>query len=235
MSIEDFLPTVEAAERAGLLNERFQVAEAKKLAAIVVVARFLRRDAWRETTHLNALDERTLPREAPPFNIGQIRSWLINITPRGHLIEHVTDRAQDFWDVFVPRSLTSNPMLFGVESAIEALVPKLPDDELECHDLRTDGAQSAYRGQLSGERKPMFHGFDFEDTIDQAKESLGQLYRARGRILHASVRAFAWPMLYVRFDTVVPFTETVIVPGGRDGSLHALTGAELQRREEERS
>ncbi|MFO0547564.1 MAG: hypothetical protein U0271_04195 [Polyangiaceae bacterium] len=230
MSLEEFLPTVAAAERAGLLNERYGVVEAKKLAAIVVVARFFRREAWREAAY-----DPSLPSQAPPFNPGQLSSWC-GRTPAGKgFIEYITDRAQDFWDVFVPRSLTSNPTLFGVESAIEALVPKLPDDELECHDLRTDGAQSAYRGQLAGERKPMFHDYDFEDTIDQAKESLGQLYRARGRIMHATVRAFAWPMLYVRFDTPEAATDTVIVPGGSTGGLHAITGAELQQREEDRS
>lgn len=234
MSFIDQLPTLDKARAEGLLPKNLAVAETRKLAALVVVANLHRRETWRETRVLPR-DLPPLPRAAPAYAVGTFRSWIVADAPTGgSVIEHVTDRAQLYRDVIVPRELTDNPHLFGIESAIESLVPERIDPALECKDLRKTGASAAYRGALAADQQPTFHEFDFCDTIDRGRRDVEQLYRARGKVVQAGVRAFAWPLLHVRFVSEDPTTQLVILPDA-NAVLHALTGAELEKREEART
>lgn len=229
------LPTLEAARAAGLVRTDLAVAEAKQLAALLVIADVARREAWRETRMLSAADLVDVPTQAPPFAPGVVRSWLVSRTPSGgSVLEHVTDRTQRWRDVLLPSVLTDDRYLYGIESAIEALVPEEPAPAHECKDLRPTGAASAYRGSLSANAQPTFHGFDFADTIDRGKKAVLDLHRARGRVVSMRVRAFAWPLLLVRFQSDDLHTTVVVVPDHL-GGLHALSGAELAERTGERA
>jgi hypothetical protein len=234
MALLDHLPSLENARAADLLPRDLVVAEAKKLAALVVIADLCRRETWRETRALSEADQAELPQVAPPFFPGTYRSWMVSRSPSGGaVLEHVTDRVQHYRDVLVPQQLTDSPYLFGIESAVEALVPHLPEPAFECKDLRRTGTTSAYRGALSADDQPTFHEFDFADTIERARNEVLQLYRARGKVVQGMVRAFAWPLLHVRFTSGEPSAQLVVLPDAA-GVLHALTGAMLEEREEDR-
>ncbi len=233
LSIHDYLPTVEAAVRAGLLEQGSAPQFARKLAALLVIAKLARRETWREEKLLQGHEAHQLPTQAPPFAPGSFRSWKVGMGKTGVLLEHVTDKIINFWDVFIPSALNREEDLFGVESAIEELVPGVPNAIFECQDLRTEGQVSAYRGQISGARKPMFHEHDFEDAIELGKAATIQLYQARGRLVSADVKAYAWPLLWVRLSDDAE-SQMVILPDGH-GQLHALRDTDLMRRDDEKN
>lgn len=233
MSLLQRLPSLQDAIDAGLIPTNYKVLELKQLAAIVLIARIVRRETWRESKLLEADDLRRLPLQPPPVSPGSFSAWLAGSKQGMSILEHVTDKTQDFRDVFVSGTLTSNPSLFGVESAIEELVPAVPPAELECVDLRETGASAAYRGEMGEKKRPNFHGFDFDNAYDQAKEAVIQLYRGRGRIVRSAIVAYAWPMLSVRINAPDPEGHLVILPD-REWNLHALTGSELMQREKDR-
>lgn len=232
--LRPFLPTLERAREAELIPSDPPVAEARRLVALLVVANLFRRERWRETKSLPPEEMRWLFTAEPPPLPGSYRTWLVGRDAGGRCqLEHVTDKIVAFRDVFVPSSLKNDPVLFGVETAIEALVPQAPNALLECKDLRNVSTTSAYRGTLAQTQKPMFHGHDFEDTIDQGRSAVQQLYAVRGKLISASVQAFAWPLLHVRFVATDPATQLVILPDA-SGELHAISGMELREAEAER-
>ncbi len=123
-------------------------------------------------------------------------------------------------EAYVPGEVASVPALFGVERAIEddaALLGDLPE-ALRCHDLSGRVGGSAYRGGTRTVR-PTFHGHDFGDTIDQALAGLQKL-SAGAQILRYDIRAYAWPIVWLRYPT----QQEIVLYVDQRGTLKAFRG-----------
>lgn len=239
--VEAFIPTLDGAVKAGIALPDGPVREQSKLVALVVAATVRRRETWREDRKMTSDDAARIPKQPPEVRKeGGFSSWLVSQREDGGFVraklEHVTDKVVRIRDVILPTELSSQPVLFGVESAIEELVPELLPDFLECKDLRTVSERSAYRGTMSMQAAPKFHGHDFGDTIEQGRKMVEGMARVRGQLLGVQVRAFAWPLLWARWEDPgigLQGAQVVLLADGQ-GQLRALTGTELQRRDEQR-
>jgi hypothetical protein len=142
------------------------------------------------------------------------------------LLRYFQDEPKHLRELTVPSHLPCYPPLFGLESAMEQSIDLQvePPDELRCHDLTGRAAGTAYRG---GERlvRPSFFGHDFGDTIDRTLASFKGL-AGGAQIVRYEVRAFAWPVLRVRYpdpkDPGKPRDLALFVT--RQGGMH-LVGA----------
>ena len=103
-------------------------------------------------------------------------------------------------ELYLPSHLPCYPGLFKLESAMEeaASMEQLPPEELRCHDLTGKIGGSAYRGGSRVER-PHFEGHDFGDTIDRALDQL-KAFQGGFQIMRYEVRAYAWPLLRLRYE-----------------------------------
>lgn len=241
VGVEAFIPTLDAAVKAGIALPSGPAVETSKLVALVVAATVRKREVWREDRMMTTADAERIPRQPPEVrNAGGFSSWLVSQREEGAFVrarlEHVTDKVVRIRDVLIPSELSSRPVLFGVESAIEELVPELLPDFLECKDLRTASERSAYRGTMGAVAAPKFHGHDFGDTIEQGRKMVEAMSLVRGQLLGVRVRAFAWPLLWLRWEAASydqPGPQVVLLTD-QNFQLRALTGTELRRRDEER-
>lgn len=127
------------------------------------------------------------------------------------------DSLDAFRDVFVPTEIVRSPGMSAFEPAFEALVPEEPPASLLCTDLRPVAEESAYRGVMR-QQTPEFLGHDFGDTIDLAIAGLRGFLSWRGKELGRSIRAWAWPFLWVRYDPAPgECPSLVIAPDLHDG------------------
>lgn len=242
LGVEAFLPTLEAALAQGIDLPEGPVEEQSKLAALIVAATVRKREVWRERRSMTYADAALMPKQPPAVRPdGGFSSWLISYEEQGAFLraqlEHVTDKVVRVRDVLVPRELTSRPRLFGLESAIEELVPELLPEFLECKDLRSHGERTAYRGNTSAAAAPTFHGHHFGDAIEQGRKLVEDLCVVRGQLLGVNVRAFAWPLLWLRWpdegrDQV---GAQVVLLADKNYQLRAISGVELERRIEDAS
>jgi hypothetical protein len=89
---------------------------------------------------------------------------------------------------------------FSIEERVTKLVEPTSDPP-EC--LRIDMAPrrtgSAYRDVV--EVDPEFFGHSFADALAQAR-SAAQAFGAEGDVVRKDVRAYAWPMLVLRWDEI---------------------------------
>lgn len=112
---------------------------------------------------------------------------------------YTVDAVEDFRDVFVPTEIAKSPGMANFEPRFEAHVPEVPAPWLECKDLRPVPESSAYRGAMRTV-DPRFHGFDFRDTIELAIAGLRGFLSWRGKELARSIRAFAWPFVWLTYE-----------------------------------
>ncbi len=114
-------------------------------------------------------------------------------------LRYYEDTPATMRELYLPSHLPCYAPLFGLEGAMERSVNLAvdPPEELRCHDLTGQVGGSAYRGGTRTVR-PSFHGHDFGDTIDHAREQLRAL-RGGFHIARYEVRAYAWPLLRVRY------------------------------------
>jgi hypothetical protein len=130
------------------------------------------------------------------------------------------DSVDSFRDVFVPTEIVRSPGMLAFEPAFEALVPEEPNAALACTDLRPVAQESAYRGAMR-QQSPDFMGHDFADTIELAIAGLRGFFSWRGKELGRTIRAFAWPFLWLRFAPESERPSLAIVPD-EDGGLHVV-------------
>lgn len=142
------------------------------------------------------------------------------------LLRYYQDDPRHLRELTIPSHLPCYPPLFTLESAMEQAIDLQadPPEELRCHDLTGRAAGTAYRG---GERevRPTFLGHDFGDTIERTLASFKGL-AGGAQILRYDVRAYAWPILRVRYadpkDPNKPLDLALFV--ARGGGMH-LVGA----------
>lgn len=115
------------------------------------------------------------------------------------LLRYYNDEPAWMAELYMPVELTHIPALFQLESTLESTVgvSNVLPECLRCHDLSDRSIGSAYRG---GDKKirPDFRGFDFSDTIDKALSGL-RAFGAGMQIVHYDVKAYAWPLLWLRY------------------------------------
>jgi hypothetical protein len=135
-------------------------------------------------------------------------------------IRYYHDRPAFLRETYVPTVITCIPALFSFERAFEELAPSDmdPPECLRCHDLTTRKGGTAYRG---GEREvvPDFYGHLFGDTIEKAVSGLSAAGVGKTAV-RSDIRAFAWPLLWLRYDGG---RERVLFMK-RSGEIHTFEG-----------
>ncbi len=109
---------------------------------------------------------------------------------------------KQLFETYVPRQLGGVPELFHFESTFEkstTVKRGLPPEQLRCRDLKPVRTGGAYRAAQT-EKQPDFHGFDFCDTIALATQSLERFFLGAGEAPRYHIHAYAWPLLWLRFD-----------------------------------
>lgn len=135
--------------------------------------------------------------------------------------DYSVDAIEDFRDVFVPSEIARAHGMESFEPQFEEHVPEVPAPWLECKDLRPVPESSAYRGAMRTV-DPRFHGFDFRDTIELAIAGLRGFLSWRGKELGRSIRAFAWPFVWLTCDGR---PESAVVMPTAPGDLFVIKSA----------
>jgi hypothetical protein len=126
-------------------------------------------------------------------------------------VEMVSDQRAVLHDVLLPAALRMAPGMISLERIVESLVPPIPDEAFRCHDLRKVAEVSAYRG-AQRQQDPTFFGWSFRDTIDLGSKAVSEFLRGKGRLLASDIRAYAWPLLWLRYERAhLPMADVVIV------------------------
>lgn len=128
-------------------------------------------------------------------------------------VRRLVDTMERLSDVILPTQLRTAPGLLHVERVVESIVPVEPGSFFECHDLRKVSQVSAYRG-AQRQQDPDFHGFDFADAIEVATNTIDAFLDGKGKLLRWMVRAWGWPVLWVRWGEPWPdpsTTEAVLI------------------------
>jgi hypothetical protein len=196
--VDRFLPTLAAARRAGVGLPAHAPLEERRLAALRVDLRVLRRTGWSEQKSFRTEEFAQLAKSAPPRGkagaayhvagtvLRKTKDWI------RCQVHHLTDDLVELHETYVPSEIQHHPELFTVERALEALImPVAPPEALRCLDLTPKEVGGAYRAGPA-EQAPDFHGFDFGDALGQATAVVHRIL-SRGQILRADVRAHAWP------------------------------------------
>ncbi|AGP38752.1 hypothetical protein [Sorangium cellulosum] len=140
-------------------------------------------------------------------------------------IRHLQDRPLEMRELYAPPEMTFVPSLFSFESALERrLGAAAPPEPLRCHDLRPRAMSTAYRGGSDRTVEPDFHGHRFAGTIERAVSGLTAL-AAGGRLVAQAVRAYAWPLLWLRYGPDEPARDVVVYPD-LTGALRIFAGVE---------
>lgn len=138
-------------------------------------------------------------------------------------VRHLEDRPLEVRELYAPPEMTFVPALFSFEGALERrLGATEPPEPLRCHDLRPRARSTAYRGGGDRVVEPDFHGHRFAGTIERAVSGLTAL-AAGGRLVAQAVRAYAWPLLWLRYGPDEPTRDVVVYPD-LTGALQAFVG-----------
>lgn len=81
--------------------------------------------------------------------------------------------------------------------------------------------RSAYRGS-TGQVKEAFQGHLYGDALDRARGGLAGL-RHGGEVIHEEVRAYAWPLLWLSYDSLTRKGEVVLLRHPERAELTAVT------------
>ncbi len=133
-------------------------------------------------------------------------------TTNSVVLRYYEDTLATMREFYLPSHLPCYAPLFGLESAMEGSVNLGvdPPEELRMHDLTGQVGGSAYRGGTKTVR-PTFNGHDFGDTIDRAVEQLRAL-RGGFHVARYEVRAYAWPLLRLRYAPERPSAKEIARP-----------------------
>jgi len=269
-----YLPTLERARAEGLALPPHKPAEERRVAALVVLAQVMRREAWDEETDLGPDALKQIERGDPPLPAafearshrrlvdelgarrctmcqeasGRARCRICNgagtlggraCSCEGGFVRcalcegsgwmmrarlrYLQDQPLCMRELYAPPEMSFVSSLFTFEGTLERIVgPADPPEALRCHDLRPRATATAYRGAGDRVVEPDFHGHRFAGTIDKAVSALAQL-SAGGRVVAQAVRAYAWPLLWLRYGPGAPAPEAVVFPDPT-GALHLFVG-----------
>jgi hypothetical protein len=225
---ERFLPTLAAARRAGVGLPAHAPLEERRLAALRVDMKVLRRTGWSEQKSFRTQEFAELAASAPPRGkagaayhvagsvLRKTKDWV------RCQVHHLSDELVELHETYVPGEIQHHPELFTVERALEALImPVPPPEELRCLDLTPKEVGGAYRAGPA-QQPPDFHGFDFGDALDQATSVVHRIL-TRGQLLASDVRAYAWPLLWLRYGAERPEPDYVLVVRPQ-GTIVAIAG-----------
>jgi hypothetical protein len=224
--MERFLPTLEVARKAHLALPDEEPTEQRKMAALILDLRIIRREVWSETKNLT-LDERNRLDPHPPTTVKAGAMYHVLGAEYGGpgrfsrcRIDHYTDKAVVVNDVYTPDEMTSVPALSHLDDALDAIAvgAKLPSD-LRCLDLAPRTAGGGYRA-VAAEVKPDFHGYSFGGAFEATKGVVDAILR-RGAAVGGEVVVHAWPLLWLRYEGPIP---EIVVFYDPKGELHAYTG-----------
>ncbi|WP_437329385.1 hypothetical protein [Sorangium sp. So ce381] len=251
--VAPYLPTLGRARAEGLALPPGAPAEERRVAALVVLASIVRREGWTEVVDLSQEDALQLAPGEPPlpdaFEARAHRRLVEHLGLRpctacagagaspvvcascmgdGHMrrvrIRHVQDRPIEVRELYAPREMSFVPALFSFESTLKrALGAADPPEPLRCLDLRPRAVRTAYRGGGDRVVEPDFQGHHFAGTIESAVATLGA-FATGGRIVAQAVRAYAWPLLWLRYGPGEPARDVVVFPD-LTGALQAFSGA----------
>jgi hypothetical protein len=226
-NVLSWLPTIERAREIGLELPAGEPSEAHKLAALIVLAGAVRREAWDEVVEEGVASHRaSLGPPAPPSSYQDVvHAWVVGPVanrPGCVRLRHTRDRPVSLCELYFP----TLPIVYSFEAALEKLAqPNLePPPELRCPDLRPENeGGSAYRG--GGKLKAAdFFGFGFGDSIQKGAEGVARL-GVRNTIFLLNVRAYAWPFLWLRYPLEASMHEMLLTPA-RNGELALVLAPE---------
>ncbi|WP_437757672.1 hypothetical protein [Sorangium sp. So ce1389] len=258
-----YLPTLGRARAEGLALPPGAPAEERRVAALVVLASLVRREGWAEVVDLSPEAAGQLEAGEPPlpraFEARAHRRLAEDLGPRpcpacsgagarlifcatclgdGHVrrvrLRHVQDRLIEVRELYAPPEMSFVPALFSLEGALKrALGEADPPEPLRCLDLRPRAARTAYRGGADRVVEPEFYTHRFAGTIESATAGLAAL-AAGGRVVAQAVRAYAWPLLWLRYGPGEPARDAVVFPD-LTGALQVFAGASPGGREGSRA
>ncbi|WP_155797964.1 hypothetical protein [Sorangium cellulosum] len=139
-------------------------------------------------------------------------------------LRHVHDRLIEVRELYAPPEMSFVPALFPFEGTLKrSLGAADPPEPLRCLDLRPRAVQTAYRGGGDRVVEPEFYKHRFAGTIDIAAAALAALATG-GRVVAQAVRAYAWPLLWLRYGPGDPARDVVVFPD-LAGALQVFAGA----------
>ncbi|WP_437289371.1 hypothetical protein [Sorangium sp. So ce406] len=264
-----YLPTLGRARAEGLTLPPGDPAEERRVAALVVLASIVRREAWAQVVDLSPEAAQQLERGAPPlpdaFQARDHRRLAEDLGPRpctaclgagtapaastpadaaparcasckggGRMrrtrLLHVHDRLIEVRELYAPPEMSFVPALFSFEGTLKrSLGAADPPEPLRCLDLRPRAVRTAYRGGGDRVVEPEFYSHRFAGTIEIAAAALAALAAGR-RVVAQAVRAYAWPLLWLRYGPGEPARDVVVFPD-LTGALQVFAGAAQGGRE----
>ena len=223
-----FLPSVVAARKAGIDLPAEEPFAAHKLAALLVHGRIMRRAGWSEQKLLSEAAAGQLLREPPAEPrlgaVYHVLGQVLSSTRLGAtcLVHHITDELVELHEVFVPRVVDADPEMGRLHRALAALVlHETPPEQLRCADLQPRAVGGGYRASPT-EKPRDFLGYELGDAVAQATGVVESML-SHGRVLSVDIRAYAWPLLWLRYGQLLPMPDVALVVGAH-GQLHAIGG-----------
>jgi hypothetical protein len=221
---QSWLPTLDKARAQGLPLPDGEPEAVHKHAALIVVARAVRRDTWDELMdgeQAASIGVRAAPAPPTGYDVSSC-TWVVEPSQGGRArVRHVHDKPLFMCELYTP----TLPILNPFEAALEKLseLGKPPPEELRCPDLRPRNVGgSAYRGG-GALQAPDFHGYEFLDAIEKGATAVDRL-GVRGSIFLLQVLAYAWPFLWVRYRHAGHEHE-VMISACRTGALQMVVAA----------
>jgi hypothetical protein len=226
--VQSFLPSLAAARRAGVGLPAHAPFEERRLAALRVDLKVLRRTSWSEQKSFKPEEFARLASAAPtrgkPGAAYHVAGAVLRRTKDWVRcqVHHFTDELFEVHETYVPSEISNHRELFTVERALETMImPGRPPEELRCLDLTPKDVGGAYRAGPSTEA-PDFHGFEFGDALEQATTVVHRVL-GRGEVLASDVRAYALPLLWLCYGVDRPEPDYVLTVD-RTGALRAIAG-----------
>jgi len=144
-------------------------------------------------------------------------------------VKVVSDQQTALRDLFIPTELHDAPGMLSVERIIDGVIPPRPNEAFRCHDLRKVAEVSAYRGAQK-QQDPTFFGWSFRDTIELGSNAVDTFLLGKGRVMHCDIRAYAWPLLWLRYERPSLRTVEVAIFKDTQGATRCIRSDDSIRR-----
>lgn len=131
-------------------------------------------------------------------------------------VMHLHDEVTALRYAYVPSMLDELDLAVG--ERFDTLPEMLP--EALRFDPSPRARQSAYRGEV-GEADHTFHGHGFGDALSRAMTAVQGL-SGSATVVQQEVKAYAWPLLWLRYQGVVQKGEVALLTSPRTGELEAI-------------
>lgn len=229
--LESFLPSIEVARGLQLGIPEREPDQVRRMAGLIVLAQAVRRDTWDEVVSARQASGAAMTGypDPPSDYVSRVFSAMLGPArndPGSVVMRHCTDRIVTLEEMYAP----TLPIVGQVETALEQLAEpgKTPPEVLRCHDLRPRRSGAAYRDGGALEQAD-FHGFGFGDALDRGADAVSRL-GVRGTVFLLQVRAYAWPFLWLRYDSGEGGGEPrdLLLAPDREGALHLIEPAQRE-------